>query len=122
MWDGAYHMDGGFFFMPFVMLFLGLAWVLLFLWVVYDVATREDMATSEKVLWIIVSLFLWAIGPLLYILVVKLPGKPIFGGEQPERSGLSELERLADLHERGLLSDDEFEEMKEEYLERLKED
>ncbi len=114
------HMDGwggGFFLFPFIMLLVGLAWLLLLIWVLYDVATRRDMQTPEKVLWIIVALFLGLIGPLIYILVVRLPNRPVFGQHRGE---LSELERLADLHERGVLSDEEFEELKEERLKRLK--
>lgn len=120
MWDGWYMggTGGGFFLLPLAMMLIGLAWLLLLLWVIYDVATRRDMQVAEKVLWVVVALTLNIIGPLLYILVVKVPGEPVFRGG---RAGLSELERIADLHERGALGDEEYAELKEEYLERLRE-
>lgn len=117
------HMGfGGFFLFPFAMFLFGVVWLVLLIWVVYDVATRDDMWIGEKAIWVAVALLFNVLGPLVYILVVYLRGEPLFepGGPPGARGGLRELERLADLRERGAITEEEYEELKWERLDRIR--
>jgi prolipoprotein diacylglyceryltransferase len=52
---------------------IGLAAII---WVIYDVVTRQKaMPDGEKVIWIIVALFLNIIGAIIYYIVVKASHK-----------------------------------------------
>ncbi len=46
------------------------------IWVVYDVLAKQTkMDTTQKLIWILVALFLWLIGAIIYYFLVKREGK-----------------------------------------------
>lgn len=100
--------------MGFMMLFsvaLFLAW----LWAFYDILVVEEMPDMHRLLWILVVLVFNLVGVIIYVVAVKSLDVDVFGGFT-ERRRVSELERLADLEERGALTEDEFEREKERLL------
>jgi len=55
---------------------LSLLGIVAVVWVIYDVLTNQKaMPDTERVIWILVALFLTLIGALLYYLIVKREGK-----------------------------------------------
>ncbi len=55
---------------------LGLIGLIALIWVIYDVLTKQTkMNTGQKVIWILVALFLGLIGAIIYYFVVKREGK-----------------------------------------------
>jgi hypothetical protein len=112
---------------------LFVAWLCLLFYVYADIFRSHDLSGGAKALWVLAIFIFPMIGSLVYLL--------IRGGEMHERAaltaqrnqealrhalqqsgattqtgGLSELERLADLHDRGKLTDDEFETAKRRLL------
>ena len=87
--------------------------VVLFGYAVLDVVRRPDSGVAMKAVWLVVFCVLPLIGPLVY-LVIRPPGTTAreaalaAGG----RSRADELTALADLHDRGKLSDREYEQIK----------
>ncbi|WP_456365432.1 PLD nuclease N-terminal domain-containing protein [Thermococcus sp.] len=70
-------------------LLLSLLGIVAVVWVIYDVLTNQKrMPDTEKVVWILVALFLTLIGALLYYLIVKrereYEGEPGGYGENRE--------------------------------------
>ncbi|ACS34585.1 PLD nuclease N-terminal domain-containing protein [Thermococcus gammatolerans] len=68
--------------MAMVLAFVGIVWLLGILsliaviWVIYDIVTKQKrMPDTEKLIWILVALFLNIIGAIIYYLVVKASGK-----------------------------------------------
>lgn len=46
------------------------------IWVIYDVLTNQKrMPDSEKIIWVLVALFLNLIGAIVYYILVKASGK-----------------------------------------------
>ncbi|EEB73954.1 PLDc N-terminal domain-containing protein [Thermococcus sp. AM4] len=57
-------------------LFLILIQLIAVIWVIYDVVTKQQrMPDTEKIIWIIVAIFLGLIGAIVYYFVVKASGK-----------------------------------------------
>ena len=55
---------------------LGIVGLVAMIWVIYDVLTKQTkMDTTQKLIWIIVALFLGLIGAIIYYFVVKKEGK-----------------------------------------------
>jgi len=55
---------------------LGLIGLILVIWVIYDIVTKQKrMPGVEKVIWILVVLFLGIIGVIIYYFVVKASHK-----------------------------------------------
>ena len=53
-------------------------------WVIYDVLTNQKkMPDSEKIIWVLVALFLNLIGAVIYYILVKTSGK--YEGTPEER-------------------------------------
>jgi prolipoprotein diacylglyceryltransferase len=70
-------MVGGtmFAFVGFIWL-LGILGLIATIWVIYDVITKQTkMDTTQKLIWVIVALFLGLIGAIIYYFVVKKEGK-----------------------------------------------
>lgn len=89
----------------------------LFGYATYDVIRRHDTPVWHKALWLVVFCFVPIIGPLIY-LVIRPPGttndqRRIAEGEE---TAAQQLERLADLHERGKLTDEEYSHAKAQQL------
>ena len=83
---------------------------------VFDIIKRHDIGLGHKAIWLLVFCIVPIIGPLVY-LVVRPPGTTA----QEERlagdaaSQAAELATLADLHDRGKLSDEEFSHFKAQH-------
>ncbi|WP_456321897.1 PLDc N-terminal domain-containing protein [Palaeococcus sp. (in: euryarchaeotes)] len=56
--------------------------LLAMLWVIYDVLTKQKaMPDTEKLIWVIVAIFLNWIGAIIYFFVIKREGK--YEGSEP---------------------------------------
>jgi uncharacterized membrane protein len=59
---------------------LGIAGFILFLWALIDVIRRQFTNPNDKVLWIVLIIFIGVIGPLLYLIIGRkkgtIPGAP----------------------------------------------
>ena len=91
--------------------------VILFAYAVFDVIKRHGIGVGHKALWLIAFCVLPIVGPLVY-LVIRPPGmtaqEDALAGDS--RSKAAELTALAELHDRGKLTDDEFHHAKAENL------
>ncbi|MFB6077168.1 MAG: SHOCT domain-containing protein, partial [Candidatus Nanohaloarchaea archaeon] len=95
---------------------LGLIYVAVLLYVLYDLLVNQDeMVLVEKLVWAVVALWLNWIGVLFYLYVVKDRGRHLLD-EQFGGGRYVKLDRLRDLHEDGVLTDEEFEQEKERVL------
>ena len=112
-------------------LFFGwLLWIFLVVWVLMDIFRSRDISGWGKAGWIILVIFLPLIGILAYEIV---HGDHFFGrndrygndvyqtevqpqGRHRGGGGASDLSQLSDLHDRGVISDAEFERGKEKIL------
>ena len=83
--------------------------VVLFGYAVFDAIRRHDIGVAHKAIWLIVFCLVPIIGPLVY-LVIRPPGvtaqENALAGDSASK--VAELATLADLHDRGKLTDDEF--------------
>lgn len=80
---------------------------------------RPEMEDLEKLIWIIVILVFNIVGVLAYfVFVMYLDENPVAEAvsSQKERRRMDELERLAELRDRDVLTDEEFEEEKRRIL------
>jgi hypothetical protein len=59
---------GGFF---IFLLIAGLLYAVVWLYCLINAATRTDFDTSQRLIWILVLLFLHGIGPILYLLLAR---------------------------------------------------
>ena len=99
-----------------VMLFLPLAMVWGF--ALMDIFRRDDIGGFSKALWLMCVIFLPFLGTLIYLIVrpagatldervmIDDAGRDYMAHSVP--NGVSELKTLADLHDRGKLTDSEF--------------
>jgi len=112
-------------------LFFGwLLWIFLVVWVLMDIFRSRDISGWGKAGWTILVIFLPLIGILAYEVV---HGDHFFGrndtygndmyqtevqpqGRHRGGGGASDLAQLSDLHDRGVISDAEFERGKEKIL------
>ena len=112
-------------------LFFGwLLWIFLVVYVLMDIFRSRDISGWGKAGWIILVIFLPLIGILAYEIV---HGDHFFGrsdayqagayqadvpaqGRHRGGGGASDLAQLSDLHDRGVISDAEFERGKEKIL------
>ena len=127
--------------MTFWQLFLILAIFvpLIMLWVftLVDLFNRRDLSGAAKALWAIAIVLLPLVAMLVYFIMrdsrSELPGTRLYGQTPPPRPPqpvpasaadaavgadvvADQLERLADLHDRGILSDEEFQREKDKLL------
>lgn len=108
------------FFMSLMGLMIGLVGLAATIYALYDVLFRQpSMESIEKLVWVMVILVFNIIGVIAYLVLVK------YMGENPVSDALSagaehrkidELERLADLKERGVITAEEFRQEKERLL------
>jgi hypothetical protein len=91
--------------------------VVLFGYAVFDVIKRHGIGVAHKAIWLIVFCLVPIVGPLVY-LVIRPPGvtaeENALAGGGSSKAG--ELTALADLHDRGKLTDEEFEHSKAEHI------
>jgi len=60
-------------------LFIGLALMAFWIWMLVDCATKEPSAGNDKVIWILVIIFTHWIGALIYYFVRRPERKKLFG-------------------------------------------
>ena len=112
------------------MIFLLFAWVWLLIMIFADIF-RSDMSGGAKALWVVFVIILPVLGILIYLIVHgdemrARSMKQAVEMEQAQRqyiqdaaaggSTATELEKLADLHQQGVLSDEEFSAQKAKLL------
>ena len=69
--------------MPFLiiipLIFVGLAFVAFWIWMLVDCATKEPSQGNDKLIWILVIIFTHWIGALIYFLVRRPERKRLLG-------------------------------------------
>lgn len=63
------HVDGWLVGTGLIFLVLGLLYIVLWLYFIFNAATRSDFDTTQRIIWIVVLLFLHGLGPILYLLL-----------------------------------------------------
>jgi len=101
-----------------LLLFVVVPMILLFGYAAFDVIRRPSIGVAHRAIWLIAFCVFPIVGPLTY-LVIRPPGmtaqeKALSAGD--ERTRTSELTALADLHERGKLSDRDYEHVKSQLV------
>lgn len=110
--------------------FLLLVEIYLMFTIFVDIFRRHDMKGWQKALWVLLVLLLPLIGILLYLIIygneMKVHSQQAaqeqgesfrkHEGSLPGSSSVDDLARLADLKERGYITDEEFERMKERII------
>jgi hypothetical protein len=86
--------------------------IVLFGYATWDVIRRHDAGLAVRALWLIAFCVLPIVGPLVY-LVFRPPGttadqQRVAAGEAATATTAAELAALADLHDRGKLTDHEY--------------
>lgn len=97
---------------------VSLVGLFLVLYALYDVIFRqEQMEMVEKLIWVIAILAFNIFGVLVYFIVVWYSDERL-GNYMPLGEGrkLSELERLSELRDEGVLTEEEFQKEKENVL------
>lgn len=102
----------GFWQAVFVLIF-AVPMVFLFGYAVWDAVRRQDVKAWVKVLWLLAFCVIPIVGPLVY-LVIRPPGTTATEKAltQGTTTPTDELMALADLHDRGKISDEEYRAMK----------
>ena len=54
-----------------IFLVLGLLYLVLWFYCIINAATRPDFDTTQRLIWILVLLFLHGIGPILYLIIAR---------------------------------------------------
>jgi len=115
-------------FLTMLWFFLWVLWFFLVIWVLIDVFRNDDIGGWGKAGWTVLVVFLPLLGVLIYTVIHghEMTERGLSGGpvEPAEASGTttssatasSELSNLADLHDRGVISDEEFARGKEKIL------
>ena len=62
-----------------LMITLGLAGTVLWIWMLIDCAMNEPSEGSDKIVWILVILFTHALGALIYLLARRPERKRLYG-------------------------------------------
>ena len=102
-----------------------LLWIFLVIYVLMDIFRSRDISGWGKAGWIILVIFLPLIGVLAYEIVHSdhffggsdgYPADVPAQGRHRGSGGSSDLAQLSDLHDRGVISDAEFERGKEKIL------
>lgn len=97
---------------------ISLVGLVLVLYALYDVVFRqEQMETVERLIWVIVILAFNIFGVLIYFVLVWYSDERLGDYLPPgEERKLSELERLGELRDDGVLTEEEFQEEKARIL------
>jgi hypothetical protein len=117
-------------FLSMLWFFLWLLWIFLVVRILMDVFASDDMNGWAKAGWVTLIILLPLIGVLAYLIVrgrsmQDRQQQEIYAQDQAFRASVreaagtspaGELSKLADLHDRGVISDVEFEREKEKIL------
>ena len=110
-------------FLTMLWFFVWLLWLFLVLWIIMDVLRNRDLGGWAKAGWILLIVLLPLIGILVYVgvhgaLIPDRREREIRARDTAFRAGGPssefELAKLADLHDRGVITDAEFAQRKEE--------
>jgi hypothetical protein len=63
------HVASAFFGLGFFFIILGVLYIVLWLYCIVNAATRTDFDTTQRLIWILVLLFLHGLGPILYLIL-----------------------------------------------------
>jgi hypothetical protein len=63
--------SGAFFGLGFFFLALVVAYAVLWFYCIINAITRTDLDTTQRLIWIVVLLFLHGIGPILYLILAR---------------------------------------------------
>ena len=109
-------------FLTMLWFFLWLLWLFLVVWIIMDVLRNRDLGGWAKAGWILLIVLLPLIGILVYVgvhgtLIQERREREIQARDAAFRAGRTstefELAKLADLHNRGVITDAEFEQRKD---------
>lgn len=118
-------------FWTMVVFFVWVAWIILLIRIFSDIFRNRDMGGFAKALWSIFVIFLPFLGVLLYLIVNGrgMAERDLHQAQKQEQamqeyvrnvagssSSADELAKLADLRDRGVISDDEFAQQKSKLL------
>jgi hypothetical protein len=105
------------FFQAALLLTIAVPVIVLFAYAVYDVVRRQDAALWLRAVWLVVFCFVPIIGPLVYLLI-RPPGTTAQqrAGTEGVISQAQELATLAELHDRGKLTDREYQQAKAQHV------
>ena len=109
-------------FLTMLWFFLWLLWLFLVVWIIMDVLRNRDLSGWAKAAWILLIVLLPLIGILVYVgvhgaLIPDRREREIRARDTAFRAGGPssefELAKLADLHDRGVITDAEFAQRKD---------
>jgi hypothetical protein len=120
-------------FLSMVYFFCWILWIFLLFWIILDIFRSDDLSGWGKAAWLIFVIFLPLIGVLTYLIVrgrsmgdrqardakARDEATRAYIKEAAGSNGTSksdELAKLAGLHDKGVLSDQEFEQAKAKVL------
>jgi Short C-terminal domain/Phospholipase_D-nuclease N-terminal len=120
-------------FLSMVYFFCWILWIFLLFWIILDIFRSDDLSGWGKAAWLIFVIFLPLIGVLVYLIArgrsmsdrqarqakAQDEAARAYIKEAAGSSGTSqsdELAKLAGLHDKGVLSDQEFEQAKAKVL------
>lgn len=120
-------------FLTMLWFFLLVLWVFLLVRVIIDIFRSQDMGGWAKAAWLVFVVVLPFLGVLVYLVARggTMTQREVGQAREQEQAfqdyvrrvaksdgAADELSKLADLHERGVLSDDDYERSKEKVLQR----
>ena len=118
-------------FLTMLFFFCWALWIFLVIWILIDVFRNHNLSGWAKTGWTILIIFLPLIGVLIYLGVhgkdirerqerLEMDEERYYASARAESDGSTstafQLSRLADLHDRGVLTDAEFEREKQKIL------
>jgi hypothetical protein len=121
-------------FWTFLWFFLWIAWIVVLFRVIFDIFRSKDMGGFGKALWVIFVIFLPFLGVLVYLIARghSMGERDLAEAQAQEKAfrayvqdaaatsggggSADELTKLADLRDRGVISEDEFQAQKAKLL------
>ena len=117
-------------FLSMLWFFLWMLWIFLVIRIVMDIFASDDMGGWAKAGWVVMVVILPLFGVLIYLIargrkMQDRAQQEVYAQDQAFRahvreaagtSSAGELSKLADLHDRGVITDDEFDREKDKIL------
>lgn len=104
----------------FLTIVITVATLFIFLYAIYDVLAnqRGEMEPIEQILWVLVILFFNVAGAIAYLVIVKIGDIKLTSSANKQKIG--ELEELAELREKEAITEEEYQDLKDEILDEKK--